>query len=127
MPAADCGFTLMHEHPYCRLSQAPHRYDFPDQVEDDDVIAADAGAFVPLGADSLVGLLERGPYLVFDNCGQYRTLGQFEADILALIVRLINAGWERPLLLSHDTCEFPQFRRHGRRGLTYIPEHFLPR
>ena len=46
---------------------------------------------------------------------------------MALIVRLIDAGWEHRLLLSHDTCKFPQFRRHGGPGLTYIPETFLPR
>jgi phosphotriesterase-related protein len=279
MPAAELGFTLTHEHPYCRLRQAPHRYDFPDQVEDDELIASEVGAFVALGGrsmvdlttpqigrqpaklvalservginivmgcgwyresyylpeerldqrqvdeladgliaeieggvpvpgaaggvvrpgvigeigsektwvtpieervlraaarasratglsvgalhaigpvapqqltiledegvdparvavghcesmpyfDYLVALLRRGPYLVFDNCGQYRTLGQFEADILALLVRLIDAGWAHRLLLSHDTCKFPQFRRHGGPGLTYIPETFLPR
>ena len=274
MVAADLGFTLTHEHPYCRLRQAPHRYDFPDQVEDDELIAEEVGAYVSLGGQSLVdltvpeigrspaklvalsarlglnivmgcgwyresyyrpeerldrrqvpdladelireitdgvgesgirpgvigeigsektwvspveervlraaarahlatglsigalhsigpvapeqltiledegvdmarvavghcesmpydayllGLLARGPFLVFDNCGQYRTLGQFEADILALIVRLIDAGHERRILLSHDTCKFPQFRRHGGPGLTYLAETFLPR
>ncbi len=272
--ARDLGFTLTHEHPYCRLRQAEHRYDFPDQVEDDDLIVAEVGAFATLGGRSLVdlttpqigrspeklvalaertglnivmgcgwyreyyylpedrldrrqvpeladalireieegvgerrirpgvigemgsekpwvspveergragprgahratglaigalhaigpvapqqlailedegvdmsrvavghcetmpsvdyltALLARGVFLVFDNCGQYRTLGQFEADILALIRRLVEAGHADRLLLSHDTCKFPQFRRHGGPGFTYLAETFLPR
>ena len=47
--AAELGFTLTHEHPYCKLRQAPHRYDFPDQVDDDDLVAAEVAAFRDLG------------------------------------------------------------------------------
>ena len=46
MPAVELEFTLTHEHPYCRLRRAPHRYDFPDQVDDDDLVAAEVGAFM---------------------------------------------------------------------------------
>ena len=274
MPAADCGFTLTHEHPYCVLRQAEHRYDFPDQVDDDELVTAEVGAFAALGGrtivdlttpdigrqperirtlsertglnvimgcgwyresyyrpesrliqrqvadlagelvheirngvgdtgirpgvigeigsektwvspveervlraaarahkatglsigalhaigpvgveqltiledegtdmsrvavghcetmpylDYLVGMLERRVFIMFDNCGQYRTLGKFEDDIITLIGRLIDAGFADRILLAHDTCKFPQFRRHGGPGLSYIPETFVPK
>jgi phosphotriesterase-related protein len=274
VPADALGFTLTHEHPYCLLRQAPHRYDFPDQVDDDDLVTAEVGAYRAAGGGTLVdltvpdigrspeklvtlsertglhivmgcgwyresyyrpeerlgqrqvaelaeqligelsdgvgpnrirpgvlgevgsektwvspveervlravarahratgvaigalhaigpvapqqltiledegadlsrvavghcetmpnarylvGLLERGPFLMFDNVGQYRALGQFEDDIVALIADLISRGHERRLLLSHDTCKFPQFRRHGGPGFTYLHETFLPK
>ncbi len=272
--AAQCGFTLTHEHPFCILRQAHHRYDFPDQIDDEDLVASEVGAFADLGGRTLVDLtvpdigrsperlrtlaertgvqivmgcgwyresyyrpesrldrrpvaeladellaeiqdgvgpdhirpgvigeigsektwvspveervlraaarahrasglalgaihaigpvapqqltiledegadmtrvavghcetmpylgyltdlLARGVFLVFDNCGQYRNLGQFEDDIVDLIRRLLDAGHEGRILLSHDTCKFPQFRRHGGPGFTYLAETFLPK
>ena len=274
IPAVELGFTLTHEHPYCILRQAHHRYDFPDQLDDDDLVAAEVGAYREQGGRSMVDLttpdigraperlralsertgvqivmgcgwyresyyraesqldrrsvgsiadeliaeiadgvgpehirpgvigeigsektwvspveervlraaarahratglaigalhaigpvaphqltiledegadlsrvavghcetmpyfgyltelLARGAFIVFDNCGQYRNLGQFEDDIVALIRRLIDAGHAGRILLSHDTCKFPQFRRHGGPGFTYIAETFLPK
>ena len=56
MPASECGFTLTHEHPYCVLRQAEHRYDFPDQVDDDELVAAEVGAFAGLGGQTIVDL-----------------------------------------------------------------------
>ena len=46
IPASQCGFTLTHEHPFCILRQARHRYDFPDQIDDEDLVATEVGAFV---------------------------------------------------------------------------------
>src|SRR5438067_798732 len=155
--ASQCGFTLTHEHPFCLLRQAHHRYDFPDQIDDPDLVAAEVGAIHAIGpvapyqltiiedegADMtrvavghcetmpylgyLSDLLARGVYIVFDNCGQYRNLGQFEDDIVDLIRRLLDAGHEKRILLSHDVCKFPQFKRHGGPGFTYIAETFLPK
>ena len=125
IPAADLGFTLTHEHPYCRLRQAPHRYDFPDQVEDDELIASEVGAFVELGGRSmvdlttpqigrqpakLVALSERVGINIVMGCGWYREsyylpeerLDQRQVDDLAdgLITEIeggCRAGaWRRP-------------------------------
>jgi predicted metal-dependent phosphotriesterase family hydrolase len=274
VPANQIGFTLPHEHPYCKLRQAEHRYDFPDQFEDDDVVASEVVGFRELGGgtmvdlttpsigrdperlrelsnrtgikivmgcgwyrgsyyrpedrldrrpvadladelireitegvgpsrirpgvigeigsektwvwpveervlraaaraqrstglaigalhsigpvaheqltiledegadlsrvavghcesmayfDYLVGLIGRGVYVMFDNCGSYRTLGNFEDHICDLIRRLIDAGHEQRILLSQDTCKFGQFRCHGGPGFTYLAETFLPK
>ena len=76
--------------------------------------------------DHLKGLMDRGPFIMFDNCGQFTGLGQFENQILDVIRDLIDAGYENQILLSHDTCKFPQFRIHGGPGFVYLAESFLP-
>ena len=76
--------------------------------------------------DHLKGLMDRGPFIMFDNCGQFTGLGQFESQILDLIRDLIDAGYENQILLSHDTCKFPQFTIHGGPGFVYLAESFLP-
>lgn len=74
----------------------------------------------------LLGLLRRGVYLMFDNCGQYRGMGEFEDRILDLICELIDRGFEDRLMLSHDICKFGQLRVHGGTGFVYVMESFLP-
>jgi phosphotriesterase-related protein len=74
----------------------------------------------------LLGLLRRGVYLMFDNCGQYRGMGEFEDRILELIMELIDRGFEERLMLSHDICKFGQLRIHGGTGFVYLQETFLP-
>jgi phosphotriesterase-related protein len=272
--ADELGFTLPHEHPFCKLRQAEHRYDFPDQFDDDDVVADELLAFrdqggrtlvdltvpdigrvpervralsirtgiqivmgcgwyresyylpeerigrrpvadladelvkeihegvgttgirpgvigeigsektwvspieervlragaraqrqtgLPLGAIHAIGpvapeqltiledegadltrvavahaetyphlpyllkVLERGVYIQFDNCGQFRSLGRYEEQILGVIRELIDRGHEHKLMLSHDTCKLGQFRIHGGPGFVYVAETTLPR
>lgn len=270
---SELGFTLPHEHPYCKLRHAPYRYDFPDQFEDDDVVVAELNGFraqggstivdlntpaigrqperirmlsertglnfvmgcgwyrenyyqpeenhirrqVPELADELVrefregvggtgirpgvigeigsektwvspveervlravarahretglaigalhaigpvapqqlailddagadlsrvavghcdsyphlpyllDLLERGVFVMFDNCGQFLSMQALEGQIVDVIVRLIDKGFEDRILLSQDTCKMSQFRIHGGPGFTYVGEKFLP-
>src|SRR6185437_12214392 len=78
---------LTHEHPYCRLRQARHRYDFPDQVDDDDLVVAEVGAFRSAGGgamvdltvpdigrspERLVALSKRTGVTIVMGCGWYR-------------------------------------------------------
>ena len=74
----------------------------------------------------LLGLLRRGVYVMFDNCGQYRGMGEFEDRILDLIRELIDRGFEERLMLSHDICKFGQLLVHGGTGFVYLQETFLP-
>jgi phosphotriesterase-related protein len=74
----------------------------------------------------LLGLLERGVYVMFDNCGQFQGLGRFEDRILDLIRELIDRGFEDRLMLSHDVCKLGQLRIHGGTGFVYLSETFLP-
>ncbi len=74
----------------------------------------------------LLGLLERDVYIMFDNCGQYRGMGEFEDRIIDLIRELIDRGFADRLMLSHDVCKFGQLRIHGGTGFVYLPETFLP-
>src|SRR5919106_1015862 len=53
---AELGFVLPHEHPYCKLRQAHHRYDFPDQYEDDEVVIEEVTAFRDVGGGTIVDL-----------------------------------------------------------------------
>ena len=273
IPADRLGYVLPHEHPYCQLRQAAHRYDFPDQFDDDRVVTAEVAAFGELGGTTLVdltvpdigrsperlrklsentgvqivmgcgwyrgnyyrseelidkrtvgsladqliaeitdgvdgtgikpgvigeigvektwvapaeervlraaarahkatglalgaihaigpvapdiltifeeedvdmsrvavghcdsyphmdfleGLIERGALVMFDNCGQYSDLTAFEQHIMLTVKELVDEGLEDYVLLSHDTCKFPQFRIHGGPGFVYLSETFLP-
>ena len=273
IPADQLGYVLPHEHPYCQLRQAAHRYDFPDQFDDDRVVTAEVAAFGELGGTTLVdltvpdigrsperlrklsentgvqivmgcgwyrgnyyraedviekrtvgsladqliaeitegvdgtgikpgvigeigvektwvapveervlraaarahketglalgaihaigpvapdiltifeeedvdmsrvavghcdsyphmdfleGLIERGALVMFDNCGQYSDLGAFEEHIMNTVKELVDKGYEDYVLLSHDTCKFPQFKIHGGPGFVYLSETFLP-
>ena len=74
----------------------------------------------------LLGLLERGVYIMFDNCGQYRGMGRFEDRILDLIRELIDRGYAGRLMLSHDVCKLGQLQIHGGTGFVYLSETFLP-
>ena len=74
----------------------------------------------------LLGLLEWGVYIMFDNCGQYRGMGRFEHRILDLIRELVDRGFENRLMLSHDVCKLGQLRIHGGTGFVYLSESFLP-
>ena len=74
----------------------------------------------------LLGLLERGVYIMFDNCGQYGGMGRFESRILDLIRELIDRGFEERMMLSHDACKLGQLRIHGGTGFVYLSETFLP-
>src|SRR5437016_1023756 len=84
---ASLGFTLTHEHPYCRLRQAHHRYDFPDQVDDEELVTAEVGAFRAAGGGAMVDLTvpdigrsperlaalsERTGLSIVMGCGWYR-------------------------------------------------------
>ena len=273
VPADELGYVLPHEHPYCQLRQAAHRYDFPDQFDDDRVVTAEVAAFGELGGTTLVdltvpdigrsperlrklsentgvqivmgcgwyrgnyyraqdvierrtvgsladqliaeitegvdgtgikpgvigeigvektwvapveervlraaarahketglalgaihaigpvapdiltifeeedvdmsrvavghcdsyphmefleGLIARGALVMFDNCGQFTGLGTFEEHIMNTVKELVDKGHGDHVLLSHDTCKFPQFKTHGGPGFVYLSETFLP-
>ncbi len=88
------------------------------------VAVAHCDAYPHLGY--LLGLIERGVYIMFDNCGQYRGMGQFENRILDLILELVDRRLEDRLMLSHDVCKLGQLREHGGTGFVYLSETFLP-
>lgn len=273
IPADQLGYVLPHEHPFCQLRQAPYRYDFPDQFDDDRIVTAEVAAFGELGGTTLVdltvpdigrsperlrklsqntgvqvvmgcgwyrgnyyraedviekrtagsladqliaeitegvdgtgikpgvigeigvektwvapaeervlraaarahketglalgaihaigpvapdiltifeeedvdmsrvavghcdsyphmefleGLIARGALIMFDNCGQYGALKTFEEHIMNTVKELVDKGLEDYILLSHDTCKFPQFKIHGGPGFVYISETVIP-
>ena len=63
---------------------------------------------------------------MFDNCGQYGALKTFEEHIMNTVKELVDKGLEDYILLSHDTCKFPQFKIHGGPGFVYISETVIP-
>lgn len=74
----------------------------------------------------LEGLIARGALVMFDNCGQYGALKTFEEHIMNTVKELVDRGHEDYILLSHDTCKFPQFKVHGGPGFVYISETVIP-
>ena len=75
----------------------------------------------------LEGLIERGVFIMFDNVGQYGVHPWLEEHIAKTVRELVDKGLEDHILLSHDTCKFPQFKIHGGPGFVYLTETFIPR
>ncbi|MDQ2622297.1 MAG: hypothetical protein M3Y45_04565 [Actinomycetota bacterium] len=65
-----------------------------------------------------------GGYVSFDNIGF--ELGAHESHVVRLVCDLVEAGFEKQLLLSQDMGQMPELGSRGGRGLTYLAEKFLP-
>jgi phosphotriesterase-related protein len=67
----------------------------------------------------------RGAYLSFDRINNPDQLP--DETRVDLLVRLIDAGFVRQLLLAHDTARRSQLVVHGGRGYAHVVTRFLPR
>lgn len=63
----------------------------------------------------LTSLLERGVHLQFDTCGREHLMP--DSLRVEMLVRLLDEGWERKLLLSSDRCHMTDLKIRG--GLGY--------
>ena len=82
--------------------------------------------------DFLISLLEHGVYLEFDMIGMdmyYPGVGQSPADeqVALCILKLIEKGFSKRLLLSHDTFLKMMLTKYGGPGYAHIPRAFVPR
>ena len=68
----------------------------------------------------------RGAYVQFDSIGR----GFFEWDIeqrVDWVLRLVDEGFLRRILLSHDVCMKPHLHAYGGQGYDYVLTGFVPR
>jgi phosphotriesterase-related protein len=78
-------------------------------------------------------IAERGATLSFDTFGSefsYDADGTQEPrdlERIACLTRLLDAGYEAQLLLSHDICTRIQLHRYGGLGFDHIPVSIVPR
>jgi phosphotriesterase-related protein len=87
----------------------------------------------------MLELLERGPYIQLDLIGRDEVVRSI--DVLGpeeglgpsvtvrdaeAIPRLIEAGYEDKVLLSHDVCWKTHLKRYGGFGYSFILERFIP-
>lgn len=87
----------------------------------------------------MLELLERGPYIQLDLIGRDEVVRSI--DVLGpeeglgpsvtvrdaeAIPRLIEAGYEDRVLLSHDVCWKTHLKRYGGFGYSFILERFIP-
>ena len=79
------------------------------------------------------GLAERGVYVEFDCFGsecyfdEDGTHEPSDAERVDALLRLLDAGYEQRLLLSHDVCTKMQLRRYGGLGYDHILRSIVPR
>ena len=80
-------------------------------------------------ADYHRAILERGAYLEYDFLGmRFSPVDEaIEPRVIALLLRMLDAGFVDRLLLSQDVCHTQQLRAFGGNGYTYLQETFLPR
>lgn len=80
-----------------------------------------------------ISLAERGAYIEFDCFGSecyWDEDGEREAsdaERIDALMRLLDAGFERQLLLSQDVCTRMQLRRYGGMGYDHILRAIVPR
>jgi len=103
-----------------------------------DVIAAEGGDLnrVIIGHANHVAadvpfmkrLLERGVYIQFDLLGEViPRLGRIhDADVVAAILKLVEAGYSNRLLLSQDVCSKTMLKAYGGMGYSYVLEFVVP-
>ena len=70
-------------------------------------------------------IAERGAYVQLDNIGD--SIPRMEDRLARLVVELIERGYEKQILLSHDMGLTSELSAFGGRGLTHIFTSFLPR
>lgn len=73
-------------------------------------------------------LLERGIYAAFDNLGREPevVVTSRTAVVAEAIPRIIDAGYEDKILISHDVCWKSSMKAYGWFGFTFIHSDFLP-
>lgn len=80
-----------------------------------------------LDLDYYLAILDRGANLGFDQLGRP---GEYaaarEAQLVELIVELLERGFADRLLLSQDVSANAQLKAYGGAGYTYVAQHFLP-
>ncbi|MCH8205798.1 MAG: aryldialkylphosphatase [Chloroflexi bacterium] len=103
-----------------------------DIVEEE---GADLGRVVMGHSDSMayddlplaIELLSRGVYIELDMIGRETVLGlSLTAKDVVSIPKLIAAGYEDRIVLSHDVCWKTQLKYYGGSGYSFILEKFLP-
>jgi phosphotriesterase-related protein len=65
-----------------------------------------------------------GGYVSIDNVGH--VTGDHEAQVLRVVLGLLEAGFGAQVLLSQDVGQVSELRSRGGRGYTYLSENFLP-
>ncbi len=77
----------------------------------------------------MLELLGRGVYVAFDNLGREPAIAAPSRTAIAAeaIPRLLEAGYEDRVLLSHDICWKTSLKAYAGVGYSFIQEQFLPR
>lgn len=84
-----------------------------------------------LNMDFAHRLLGRGVFAEFDFLGApgspWGTLWPFtDITVARGMVALVEAGYERQMVLGNDVCTKLQLKRYGGHGYTYLFDHFVP-
>jgi len=72
-----------------------------------------------------VALIKRGAYVEFDNIGAHYDVPRQEPALVEHICRLIEAGYVKQILLSHDSCWRSRLAHWGGPGYVYLFRTFL--
>jgi phosphotriesterase-related protein len=75
--------------------------------------------------DDPQAIARRGAYLGFDTVGH--RLGQGDSKKLALIQKVLDAGYEDHVLLSADFASEPEIKANGAAGYSSVPMVFVPK
>jgi phosphotriesterase-related protein len=76
-------------------------------------------------AETHKAIAKRGAFLGFDTVGH--RLGQGDSKKLALIMKVLDAGYEDHVLLSADFASEPEIKANGGAGYSSVPMVFVPK
>lgn len=121
----ETGLAIMTHSMHSQVALAQVRIFEEEGVDPTRIVIGHADSVLDL--DYYLALLDRGVSLCFDQLGQpgeYRAAA--EAQLVELIVELLERGFANRIVLSHDVCSNAQLKAYGGAGFSYVAQHFLP-
>lgn len=86
------------------------------------VVIGHADAYPVL--DYHLGVVDRGATVAFDNIGDPRL---YEGRVIRLLADLVQRGYEKQIVLSHDVCYDSHLTAYGGKGYVYLARSFIPK
>ncbi len=92
---------------------------------------------VVLDEEYIMGILERGSYVDFDDFGKEYYVDRADRNLLdgsfaydtqrvAFLKKLIERGYGKQLLITNDICLKSMLHKYGGWGYDHIPKHIVP-
>ncbi|MGZ6372779.1 MAG: phosphotriesterase family protein [Candidatus Limnocylindria bacterium] len=123
--ARETGLAIVTHSLHSQVGLAQLRIFEEEGADPERVVIGHADSVLDL--DYHLALLDRGVSLSFDQLGRPgEYAAAYEAQLVELIVELLERGFANRIVLSQDVCSNAQLRAYGGTCFSYVAQHFLP-